>query len=454
MPKFENKDFVHLHVHSEYSQFDGLARLKNLVHTARKMGFPALALTDHGNIGGIIKFIQECYVTKDKNDKPLDYPPIKALPGCEFYVSRNHEGKSKEFQPDLKKGNRHLILIAKNLEGYQNMCTLSQKSWIDGFYMNPRIDLPLIEKYSKGLICQSACPSSLINANLIYDRYDVAKEVCGVFKDIFKDDFFLEIMYHGLNVEYKIAPEILRLGKELGIKVIATNDSHYILKNQAKSQEILMCMSSSKCLSDPKHMSFIYDEFYLKSAEEMGKIFKDNPEVLYNTIEVAERVDIDNIKKNIFGGMRLPKFEIPEGYKDQFDYLEKLAWEGMKKKGWDKSQKHVDALKKELRDIRVAFDNNGYDFATYFLIVRDYVTYAKNKGIMVGGGRGSGYASILLHCIGICFGVDPVKYGLLWERFLGFDDLPFVKDSDFGFDDETSVIESSDIEESEEIMSE
>ena len=175
-------------------------------------------------------------------------------------------------------------------------------------------------------------------------------------------------------------------------------------------------------------------EFYLKSAEEMAKIFGSHPEALTNSVALAERINTRDIEENLFGGMRLPVFNIPEGNKDSFEYLEKLAWEGMKRVGWDKSQPHIDALKMELNDVLVARDSNSYDFATYFLIVRDYIEDARKKGILVGCGRGSGYASVLLRCLGITYGVDPIEYGLLWERFLGFDDRRFIKESDFGFE--------------------
>jgi len=444
--KFKNKDFVHLHVHSEFSNFDGLCKLSNLVMTARKMGFPSLALTDHGNIMGWIKFIKECRATKDKKDNPLPYPPIKPILGAEFYVSRKmdigqynpktqKEGMPKRNQPDGRKGNRHLNLFAMNFEGYKNICTLSHKSWTEGFYSDPRIDIELLSKHSKGVMGSSACMSSLININLLFGNYDKAKKLCSLFKDIFNENFFLEVMYHGLPSQKAIMPDIFKLSSELDIPVVATNDTHYIKKEHAKSQEVFMCMSSSRCLKDPKRISFPYPEFYLKSAEEMGKIFGSRPSCLKSSVMMAERVDTLDIEKNLFGGMKLPKFDLPEKYKNSFDYLSKLSWKGLKREGWDKSEKHIEALKRELEDVRVAKENNNYDFATYFLIIRDYVKYAKDNGILVGAGRGSGYASVMLRCLDITSGVDPLKYSLLWERFLGFSSLQFIKPSDFGFED-------------------
>ncbi len=442
--KFENKDFVHFHCHSEYSRFDGLAKVDELVLTARKMGFPALALTDHGNIMGWIKFLQQCRVTKDKKGKDIPYAPIKPILGCEFYLSRKMDigqyvekkdtAVIKKNQPDGRRGNRHLNLYAMNYDGYQNICRMSQKSYTDGFYFDPRVDIDLLSKHSKGVMCGSACLSSVINVNLMHGEYDRAKYICGVLNEIFDGNFFLEIMYHGIREERAIIPLILKLSTELDIPVIATNDSHYIRSDQGESQEVLLCMSQQRCMKDPKRLSFGHMEFYLKSAEEMGKIFGFAPQALYNSVKMAERIDTDDIEQNLFGGMRLPKFDIPAEYKNPFEYLTKLAWEGMVKVGWDRSEVHIAALKMELNDVKVAYDANNYDFSTYFLIVRDYIQYAKADGVFVGCGRGSGYASVLLRCLDITYGVDPLKYGLLWERFLGFDDKKFIKETDFGFD--------------------
>jgi DNA polymerase-3 subunit alpha len=270
----------------------------------------------------------------------------------------------------------------------------------------------------------------------MYGKYDRAKEVCGVFKDIFGENFFLEVMYHGISEERAIIPLILKLSSDMDIPVVCTNDSHYIYKDQGKSQEVLMCMSQSRCMKDPKRLKFNHMEFYLKSAEEMAKVFGHLPHVLENSVVMAERIDTLDIEKNLFGGMRLPDFQIPEKYNNSYDYLCELAWEGMKRIGWDKSKPHVDQLKLELGDVKVAMDNNNYDFSTYFLIVRDYIEFAEKNDILVGCGRGSGYASILLRCLGITYGVDPIEHGLLWERFLGFDDLRFIKESDFGFQED------------------
>ena len=443
--EFRNEDFVHWHVHSEFSQFDGLAKLDQLVLQARKMGFPAMAISDHGNIMGWIKFLKECRATKDKKNKDIPYPSIKPILGCETYVSRKMDigqyddkkkkrGEPKKNQPDGRKGNRHLNLFAMNYKGYQNICRLSQASFVEGFYSDPRIDINALAAHSEGVMGSSACMSSIINVNLMYGRYDKAREAAGLLNDVFDGNFFLEAMYHGIPEEREILPDIFKLSKDLSIPVICTNDSHYIHKEQGPSQEVLMCMSQGRCLRDPKRLSFTHMEFYLKSAQEMAKIFGSHPECFTNSVRMAERINTKDIEENLFGGMRLPEFKIPEKYSNSYDYLKDLAWEGMKKIGWDKSKKHVDALKKELKDVQVAYDSNNYDFSTYFLIVRDYIINARKKGILVGPGRGSGYASVLLRCLGITYGVDPVEMNLLWERFLGFDNKRFLNESDFGFD--------------------
>tara|TARA_Y100000310_G_scaffold336374_1_gene420714 strand:- start:8436 stop:9698 length:1263 start_codon:yes stop_codon:yes gene_type:complete len=406
-----------------------------------------MAITDHGNVGNFIKFIELAEATKDKKGNPINYDPIVPILGCEFYLSANHNDKSNKEQLDGRRGNRHLNLYAMSFKGYQNLCTLSQLSFTDGFFYDPRIDIEQMAEHSEGIMVGSACLSSVLNANLLADRYDKAKKVCHLFKDLFKENFFLEVMYHGIPEQAAIIPDIFRLSREMDIPICATNDSHYIKKEQAKSQEVLMAMNISKCLKDPKRIRFPYGEFYLKSADEMAKIWGHVPQTMSNSLAMLERFDIEDIKKNLFGGMRLPRFDVPKGFKNPFEYLKHLTMEGMKRKGWDKSPDHVKQIERELSDVQAAYDNNGYDFSTYFLIVKDYIDYAREKNIMVGYGRGSGFGSTLLHCLGICTGVDPLKHGLLFERFLGFEKLKFVKPNDFGFTGQVSQALSGDAEE-------
>jgi len=320
-----------------------------------------------------------------------------------------------------------------NFEGYQNICTLSQRSWIKGFYSDPRIDIDLLAKYAKGVMGSSACLSGLINANLVMGNYVNAKKIVVLFKELFNNNFFLEVMYSGVLEQKIIIPEIFKLGAELDVPVVASNDVHYVKKEHAMAQEIFMCMNTNRCIKDPKHIHHPFPEYYLKSAEEMAKIFGNNLQCLRNSVLLSERIDTEDIEKNLFGGMRLPNFNIPKEYFSSFEYLEKKAWDGLRKVGWSKSEKHVNALKRELADIKIAKENNDYDFAKYFLIVEDYIREAKKKGIFVGPGRGSGYASVLLRCLGITYGIDPIKYELIWERFLGFNNKQFIMEKDFGF---------------------
>lgn len=473
-----NADFVHLHCHSEFSRFDGLQKIGDFVLQARTMGFRALALTDHGNVGGWIKFSKECKKKKDKNDKELlgpdgkPLPPIKPILGCEFYLARDLKSRGKEQQPDGRKGNRHILLMAKNAEGYKNLCRLSQRSWTDGqAFSDPRIDLMLLAEHSKGLICTSACLGSIVNANLYQGRYEQAKAAAGLLAELFGDDFYLEGDYHGIDAQALILPKILKLGKEINRKVICANDVHYTRKEQARSQEVLMAMSSSSCIKDPKRIHFPYDEFYLKSADEMFDIFGSHPEMLLNTCEIADKVE-DFLKT---GGFRLPAFDItaarqqiggqvvqipteiqqlihiPRGH-EQVKFLEERAWAGMVKLGWDKSPEHLQEYKKEMHDLKIALQNNKMDFWTYFLIEWNIMKKARDKGILTGPGRGSGYASLILRCLGVTYGPDPLKYGLLWERFLGFDDKYFISDADWGFDGEgqEEEIEVEELDELEE----
>ena len=237
-----NSCFCHIHNHTEFSSFDGLNKVSEFPMLAREMGFRALGITDHGNIAGTLKFFKECTKTHDSDGNILPHDPITPILGCEFYLCKNRHARSKAEQPDGRKGNRHILLLAKNFAGYRNLCTLSEISWTEGFYGDPRIDFDLIEKYHDGLMCSSACLSSVINSNLLHGRYDVAKKVATRLKDIFGEDFYLEVMFHGIDAERYIIPDIFKLGSDLGIKCIGTNDCHYAKKEDGKSQEILMCV--------------------------------------------------------------------------------------------------------------------------------------------------------------------------------------------------------------------
>ena len=301
-----NKDFVPLHVHSEYSQFDGLAKLPELVLRARELGFPAMALTDHGNVMGFVQFLKECKATSNKKG-PIEFDPIKPILASEMYLSRSmdvgqyevrrdSEGKKlapKDFQPDGKKGNRHLNIYAMNWKGYNNLCTLSQRSFTHGFYSDPRIDIDLLAKHSEGLMGGSACLSSVINVNLLYGNYEGAKKMTGLLNEIFKGNFFLEVMYHGIPEEKAIIPDIFKLSSELNIPVVATNDTHYLTREHAEAQDLLLCIQTGKNREDQNRLKLAAQEFYLKSPQEMEQLFQEIPDARYepeccDTLESTE----------------------------------------------------------------------------------------------------------------------------------------------------------------------
>jgi DNA polymerase-3 subunit alpha len=424
--------------------FDGLSpisdtkrddeKVPGLISTAKAMGMRAVGLTDHGTFAGAIAFLKECRKQE-----------IKPILGMEAYQARDHRVKSKNDeeikddsgkvvdvrtgQPDGRKGNRHINIIAKNKKGFHNVCTLSQRASLEGYYYDPRLDFGLLSEFSEGVICTSACLSNIINWNLSIDEYDKAKKAAALFKDIYGEDFYLEMMYHGLESEGRVLPQIQKLAKELDVKVIATNDCHYIRKADAEFHEVLMCMSSGRLIKDPHRLRFPYEEFYFKSKEEMAKIFGHIPSVLTNTLELAEKCDYSDI---VLGEqMLLPHFGLPPEFSNPFDYLSHLAWAGLKRVKLDTSERHKQRLERELGDIKLIWDTKRYDFSTYFLIVEDIMRFAKENKVAAGI-RGSGFGSLLLKCLGITEGVDPLEQDLLWERFLGFDDKRFISENDLG----------------------
>jgi DNA polymerase-3 subunit alpha len=448
------KKFCHLHCHASHSSLDGLGSPSTLAMNQRKLNgtleecekrggliYDSIALSDHGSIGGVLELIKSCSSTKDKMGKLIPYPTIKPIIGNELYCTLDVKEKNPIY------GNYHLLAIAMNSEGYQNLCELTEKSYEpDNFYSKPRIDFELLERYNEGLIVSTACVGSIVNANLAHGKYDEARRICGVLKSIFGDRFYIEVMYHGLDIEKRIIPDLLKIAKELNIKVFASNDVHYASKNLASSQDVLLCMSMKKCVADTNRMKFSYDEFYLKTVDEMLKVFKDCPSVIDESVELANRVDSDSINKFLFGHIRLPSFPLPEEFKkqsnDPFKYLEKLTWEGAKSLGWT-DQKHIDRINLELSEMKSAKLYNNLDFATYFLHLKRGLDMARNeKEIWTGSGRGSSYASCVLRCLKINTGpIDPIEYNLSWGRFLGFSSQVAVFDSDFIEDEELTIKE-------------
>ncbi len=411
--------FVHLHIHTDYSFLDGACRIEPLIEKAQEYKMPALAITDHGNMCGAIKFYKTC-ISRG----------IKPIIGCEFYISpTSHKDKSK--------GNLHMTLLVRNYEGYINLMKLNELAYKEGFYHRPRIDMELILRHCNGLIALSGCLQGKIARLILDNRIDRAQEEALKYNEIFGEGhFYLEMMDTGLPEQKKVNKCLYEISKKTGIKCVATNDCHYINKDDAYAQEILMCIGTGKKIDDPTHLKFSTEEYYLKSPDEMKELFKDYPEAVENTRAVAELCNL-TIE---FGNNYLPEYEVPEDITRQ-QYLEKLCREGIKER-YGKSVGQAsggmvgqasclsvveERLKTELEVI------NSKDLAGYFLICWDFVNFARENDIPVGPGRGSGAGSIVSYLLGIT-NVDPLKYGLLFERFLN-PDRKTLPDLDIDFAD-------------------
>ncbi len=382
-------NFVHLHNHSEYSLLDGMMTAKSMVAKAKELGMNSVALTDHGNLYGAIEFFQTC----------KEYE-IKPIIGCEFYMA-----PLSRFE---KSGPRyHLTIIAKSEKGYKNLLKLSSKSFIEGFYYKPRIDFELLEKYSEGLICLSGCLQGYIPNLILESKINEAVKTAHKFIEIFgKDSFFLEVQIHGIKEEKIVAKTLYSMSKNLKIPLVATNDAHYINKNDSEAHDVLLCIGTKSRLNDPGRMKFQGENFYFKTEKEMELIFKDIPESLSNTQLISEMCDL-NIN---LPGPQLPEFLVPEDYSKE-NYLKEISMQGLKKRYEKLTPELTGRLNHELEVI------NRMGFAGYFLIVWDFIQFAKENNIWVGPGRGSGAGSIAAYALGIT-NIDPIKYGLIFERFL------------------------------------
>lgn len=411
-------DFVHLHVHSEYSLLDGMSRIKDLPVRAKELGMKAIALTDHGVMYGAVDFYKEC----KKND-------IKPIIGCEVYVAP-HSRFDKEAGRD--NGYNHLILLAKNKTGYQNLSKLVSLSFVEGFYYKPRIDLEILEKYSEGLICLSACLAGSLSQAIIQDNMEKAEEIALWHKRVFKDDYYIEIQHNGLRQQIMVNQKLIQLARKLDIPLVATNDAHYLKKEDSYFHEVLLCIQTGKRMSDEDRMRFETQEFYIKSPEEMADYFSEFPDAIENTVKIAEKCNYDFE----FGVTKLPNYDVPEEYATHLDYFKDLCYKGIKNRYGEKPAEEVmSRLEYEISVI----DKMGY--VDYFLIVWDYINYAKSVGIPVGPGRGSGAGSIAAYAIGIT-DIDPLKYGLLFERFLNPERVSMPDfDVDFCYERRGEVIE-------------
>jgi DNA polymerase-3 subunit alpha len=418
MAKMPHREkFVHLHTHTEYSLLDGACRIPELISRAKELGMHSLAVTDHGNMYSAVDFYLQA---KEAGIKPII--------GCEIYVAPRTRF-DKETKED--RSPYHLTLLAKNRQGYKNLLKLVSLASIEGFYSRPRIDRELIEKHHEGLIALSGCSGGQIPSLLLKNMTDQAREVAGWYRSVFGDDFYLEIIDLGLPEFKALRPALVKLSRDTGIPLVVSNDVHCVRKEDAYYQDVLLCIQTNSFLDDENRMKFNTTEFYMKSAPEMAELFADLPDALLRTLEVAEKCNLE-IETGI---LHLPNFTVPEGETPE-SFLEKLVWEGIKKKyGSLLPPETIDRVKYELYTIE------KMEYAPYFLIVQDFISWAKSNGIQVGPGRGSAAGSIVSYALGITT-IDPLKYGLIFERFLNLEriSMPDI-DIDFCFERRGEVLE-------------
>lgn len=411
----DEKGFVHLHLHSEFSLLDGATRIDSLVKRAKELGMRAVAVTDHGNMYGAVTFFDACVALDEAYYKEHGKPIVKPILGCEFYVCSDHT--KKEGREKLN----HLILLVKNEKGYENISKLNAIAFRDGFYFKPRIDYKLLAEHSEGLVCLSACIAGTVPQFLLNNQDEEAEKDAIRLRDMFAPgDFYIEVQDHGLKEEKYVLPKLYALAKKIGVKTVATNDVHYLNKDDAMSQDILMCVNMRKTYDDPDRMRFDTEEFYFKTYEEMQKLFEE--ESLANTLEIMDKCNY-NFE---YGHYLFPRY-IPETGDDPKTFILKLIDEGVKK--------HYPVVTKELTD-RIDYELGVIErmgFIEYYLIVWDYINAARKMGISVGPGRGSGAGSVIAYLLGITQ-LDPLRFGLFFERFLNPDRVS-APDFDVDFED-------------------
>ncbi|RLA78626.1 MAG: DNA polymerase III subunit alpha, partial [Deltaproteobacteria bacterium] len=410
------REFVHLHLHSQYSLLDGAIRFEELFPLLETYGMKAVALTDHGNMFGAIEFYHEA----KKHG-------IKPILGCEVYVAPKNRFE-KDGDPF------HLILLATDAQGYRNLSHLVSLGYLEGFYHKPRIDWELLERYNRGLIALTSCLKGEIPSLLLQGRYEEAKQRAGALKELFDEGrFYLELQDNGLEEQKRVNEGLVRLSRELGVKVVATNDCHYLRRSDALLHDVLLCIQTGKNLQDPKRLRFSSDQFHLRPPEEMEALFSHVPEAVKNTLEVAERCELELQ----LGQYHLPHFEPPGGASLE-DYLRELATHGLRRRLSERKVADADPYWKRLSEELQVINSMG--FAGYFLIVADFVNYAKERGIPVGPGRGSAAGSLVAYALRIT-DIDPLEHGLLFERFLNPErvSLPDI-DVDFCYECRDEVI--------------
>ncbi|MBE7169665.1 MAG: DNA polymerase III subunit alpha [Williamsia sp.] len=425
--------FSHLHVHTQYSLLDGAASIQNLYKKAIDAKMPALAITDHGNMFGVFEFVKQAYTYKN-DDGSLKVKPIV---GCEFYIT--HDRHRKQFGKDDKDPRHHQILLAKNDTGYRNLIKLTSLGYIEGMYSKyPRIDKSLIHQHHEGLIATTCCLGALVPQTILRKGEEEAEDEFKWWLNIFQDDYYVELQRHGIPEQDKVNQVLLGFAKKHGVKVIASNDSHYVDRTDYDAHDILLCINTGEkwktekltefsdddVLSKNKRFAFPNDQFYFKNTEEMSQVFHDLPESLDNTNEVVDKIELLDLKRDIL----LPHFPVPKEFSSQDAYLEHLTWTGAKERYHDLTPEIEERLRFELFTIKTM------GFAGYFLIVSDFIKAGRELGVFVGPGRGSAAGSVVAFCIGIT-NIDPIKYKLLFERFLN-PDRKSMPDIDTDFDDE------------------
>ena len=411
------RQFTHLHVHTEYSLLDGACRIDRMFDHLKAMGQTACAITDHGVMYGCVAFFDAAKAAG-----------IKPIIGCEVYVAT----RTRFDKVNRIDGNSHLILLCKNETGYKNLIKMVSAGFLEGFYSKPRIDKDLLEQHHEGLICLSACLAGEVPKAILAGDYERAKNTALYYRDLFGEgNYYIELQDHGLEEDRVVLPQLIRLARETGIPMVATNDAHYITKEDSKMQSILLCIQTGKTIADADRMEFQTDEFYLKSADEMYDLFSMVPEACENTNKIAEQCNFEFT----FGETKLPYFRAPDGMENQA-YFEKLCWEGLERRY---PGKVTDALRERLSYEINVVKKMGY--TNYYLIVYDFINYAKSRDIPVGPGRGSGAGSLAAYCVGIT-DIDPIRYSLIFERFLNPERVSMPDfDVDFCYERRQEVID-------------
>ena len=386
--------FVHLHGHSEYSLLDGGCRVGEMAELAAEHKMPALAITDHGNLFGAIQHYQACQAAG-----------INPIIGCEVYVAIESR-HLRQAARGLTHASNHLVLLAKNDTGYRNLTRLVSKGYLEGYYYNPRIDKEILREHAEGLICMSACIGGEIPHLIQREGLAAAEKVAREFMDIFGNDYYLEIQRHDIDPEAKVNDGLLRLHRKLGVPLVATNDFHFLHAADHAAHDALICIQTGKTVDEKNRLCYP-DGLYMKSSEEMWSLFADLPDALERTLEIADKCNVELE----FGRTYMPDFPIPAGYASSDEYLMQLAQEGLERRYGT-----VDPAVQERLDYELSIITSQ-DFAGYFLIVWDLINYARKEGISIGPGRGSAAGCLASYCLGIT-NIDPIKYDLIFERFL------------------------------------